>query len=84
MPIYIKEIQPYKAELLVKVPFFAQQNICTLQEISSEKTRITVNLCVKSLFVPFMKSYFHRKIEQAKTKEFKRFLEVIGRELTSS
>lgn len=81
MPIFIKEIQPYECKMLLKVPFFAQENVCTLQEISLQKTRISVNTCVKSFFVPLMRSHFYKKIEKAKTKEFKRFLEVLEKEL---
>ena len=81
IPVMLKEIRPYDVTLVFKLPLITQENFCTFQEVSSSKTRVSVHVCIKGLFVPVLKSYFSRKMENLKSKEFKRFLEVIEREL---
>jgi hypothetical protein len=78
---HIKVLQPYECKIAFKIPFCNQDNHCIFQEISTTKTRISVVTSIKSLLTPFLKSYFYKKLEQAKTSNFKRFLEVIEKDL---
>jgi hypothetical protein len=56
------EIKPYQeAALRVSTLFFTQESLTLFQEISLEKTQLTFNTTVKSIFVPFLKSYFLKK-----------------------
>ena len=64
LPIFITEIQPHKeVKILIKSPFFVQESCTVFKEISPIKTRLIMKTSIKSLFVPFLKSYFLKKCE---------------------
>lgn len=74
--ILVTEIKPYhECKCLLKSPFFTQESLCTFEEISLGKTRITLKICVISLFVPFMKKFFLKNIEKVRPKYLKAFAE---------
>ena len=80
-PIHIEmlvtEVRPYhECKCLVKSLFFTQESLCTFQEVSSQKTRITLTICVVSFFTPFMKKIFHRNIEKTRSKRLSAFAEI--------
>jgi hypothetical protein len=67
--ILVTELRPYhECKYLVKTLFFTQESLCVFQEISAEKTRITLKLCVISIFTPFVKSMFLKNIEKSRSK----------------
>jgi hypothetical protein len=69
LPVFFTEVKPYQeCKLLVRVLFFTQQSSSMFQEISPEKVRITMHLHISSLFAPFMKSFFLRKLEKSNSK----------------
>jgi hypothetical protein len=76
VPILISDLQPYEnCETYIKIPFFTQKVSFTFQEISSEKTGVKINIIVESLFVPFMKAYFKKKMETTSNQWLKVILE---------
>ncbi len=82
-PIHIEmlvtEVRPYhECKCLVKLLFFTQESACTFEELSPEKTRITLKLSVISFFTPFMKKTFLRNIEKTHSKRLSAFAEVAG------
>ena len=82
-PIHIEmlvtEVRPYhECKCLVKSLFFTQESLCTFHEISPQKTRITLTLCVVSFFTPFMKKIFLKNIEKTRSKRLSAFAEIAG------
>lgn len=80
-PIHIEmlvtEVRSYhECKCLVKSLFFTQESLCTFQEISPQKTRITLTLCVVSFFTPFMKKIFLKNIEKTRSKRLSAFAEI--------
>lgn len=58
----ITKLEPYKeSSSLTKAPLFLQEASCIFQEISPNKTCVIFKINVKSILVPFLKSYFSKK-----------------------
>jgi len=75
--IWVTEVRPYhECKCLVKSLFFTQESLCTFQEISPQKTRIILTICVVSFFTPFVKKIFHRNIEKTRAKRLSAFAEI--------
>ena len=75
--ILVTDVRPYhECKCFVKSLFFTQESLCTFQEISPQKTRITLTLRVVSFFTPFMKKIFLRNIEKTRSKCLNAFAEV--------
>ncbi len=77
--ILVTEVKSYQeCKLSVKVVFFTQESMCIFQEISPEKTRITLKVCIISFLTPFMKSFFLRTAEKSRLKRSDAFKEFAG------
>src|SRR5690242_6760622 len=75
--IWVTEVRPYQeCKCLVKSLFFTQESLCTFQEVSPQKTRITLTICVISFFTPFMKKILLRNIEKNRSKCLSAFAEI--------
>ena len=78
--ILITEVRPYhECKYLIKSLFFTQESLCTLQEMSPGKTRITLKMCIIGFFVPFMKTIFLKNMEKSYSKRLSVFAEITGR-----
>lgn len=80
-PVYIKmlitEVIPYhECKYLVTALFFTQESLCTFEEISPQKTRITFTICIIGFLTPFMKKIFLRNIEKSRSKCLNAFAEI--------
>lgn len=78
--ILVTEIRPYEeCKYLIKSPFFAQESSCTFQELSLQKTRITLKINVISFFAPLMKKFFLKNVEKTRSKYLSAFAEAADR-----
>ncbi|MDP1608382.1 MAG: SRPBCC family protein [Chlamydiales bacterium] len=78
--ILVAEVKPYhECKYLIKPPFFTQESLCTFQEISPEKTRITLKICIISFFVPFVKTILLKNVEKFYSKCARAFAEIAGK-----
>jgi hypothetical protein len=63
IPFLITEVIPNASVgMMIKTLLFTQKSTGLCQEISSTKTRITVNTSVTSLLTPFLKSYYSKTV----------------------
>jgi hypothetical protein len=75
----VAEVSPYReCKWLVKSLFFTQESLCTFQEISPQKTRITFTIYVVSFLTPFIKKILVKNIEENRSKRLSAFAEVAG------
>lgn len=79
--IQMIKIKPHEeCKFLIKVPLFTQESSCIFQEISTERTLLIMKTSVISLFVPFMKSFFHKRLEHSNSKYLRVFSEIAENE----
>lgn len=77
--ILITEVKPYfEYRALVNNLFFRQESLAIFRRHSSRKTQMTLQTCVLSPFVPFLKSTFLKNAEQTYTKLTEAFTEHLG------
>ena len=79
--IKMTKLKPYdECELLIKAPLFTQESSCFFQEISTERTLLIMKTSVISLLVPFLKSFFHKRLEYSNSKYLSVFSEIAKNE----
>jgi polyketide cyclase/dehydrase/lipid transport protein len=74
---FVTEIKPYhECKFLTKTPLATQESLCTFEELSPEKTRITLKICIISLLTPFMRAIFRKHTEKTYSKCFNVLAEI--------
>lgn len=77
MMILVTDVRPYReCKSLVKVPFFTQESLCIFQEISADRTRITLKVCVISFFAPFLKKLLLKTMQKSYSQRLAAFEEI--------
>ncbi len=75
LPILITEINSsYELSLLVRVPLSIQENFTTMKEISPDRTRINMKMCISSWLIPFVRIILRKRTER----QYSKLLEVLS------
>lgn len=75
--ILVTEVKPYEEfKSVVKHLLITQESGCSFQEISPERTRITLRFSVISFFLPFIKNTSFKKVEKTYSKCLNAFAEI--------
>ncbi len=64
---------------LVKVPFFTQESLCIFQQISPDRTRITLKVCVISFFAPLLKKLLFKTLQKSYSQRLAAFERITGK-----